>query len=346
MLSERKQTVLKNIINAYLQTMQPVGSKGLAADGSLDVSAATIRNEMNELEKMGFITHPHTSAGRIPTDKGYRYFVDNLLGEDELPSEVAKAIESEYRRKIRSLDDLIDKTSRIVSTLTQQICVAALVKPERLILKQVQLVLLDTTRVLVIWISTMGTVKHSIVDMKETMDVAYLQRIANYLNSELAGEPLENVVPVLTQRLRQERDSLHHVLRGAQRLVKASMIHQSENDFTLALEGRNFIFDKPDFEDASTAKGIFEIFDNREKLFSLLPVNSSDRSVVVRIGRECGADVLSECMLMSSNLYIDTEPVGMITILGPKRSSYGYGISLLGYISEIVNDQIKEIYTF
>ena len=344
MLSARKSRVLRYIITAYLDSMLPVGSNEICDREGLKVSAATIRNDMGELEKLGFITHPHTSAGRIPTDKGYRYYVDNLLEDEDIPADVARRIQGVYKKKIKNLDDLIDKTSRIVSTLSQQTCIAAVFRPDFFVFKQVQLVQLDAGQILVIWITTAGIIRHAVIDMKEPVSLEYLQRIANFLNKELAGLPLEQVTAVISKCLKKQRDSLHKVVEWAGRIVSETLT-DTEFEDQLVLEGRNYIFQKPDFNNLDVTRRIFELLDDKKQLLSIIETPFLGENISVSIGEESGCRELIDCSVITTGIKLRDKNIGAISIIGPKRISYGYGISLLQHISNIVNREIDRIDT-
>jgi heat-inducible transcriptional repressor len=341
-LSNRKKEVLYYIIQSYVENMQPVSSKALTANFKESISAATIRNEMSELEEMGFITHPHTSAGRIPTDKGYRYYVDYLLQQDIIQPHTAEYIENEITDKIESLEDLIIKTARIVSTVSHEACVAAVFSPTFLMFKQVNLVALDHKRILVIWITTAGTVHNSTVVMDEGVSGAKLKQIENMLNSELGGLPLDEIERVILDKLSQERTALYEVYHWARYIVQTTLT-QSSYDFKMSLGGRHYLLEKPEFKDVRKTKRIFTLLENSRELRSLIDDDCENALVSVRIGQENSFDEMWDCSLIKATYKVRNIKAGTITIVGSRRIHYEKVIPLVDYISSILAVRLNKI---
>ena len=341
-LSVRKEEILQYVINSYIDTMQPIGSRTLTRKYDLNLSAATIRNEMCDLEELGFLTHPHISAGRVPTDKGYRYFVDHLLAKERIPEESIRVIKKEFKRKLDSISDLIEKTSRIVSTISQEACIAVLFRPDYFLFKQIDLIPLDERRILVIWVTTLGLVKNEIVDLKETISADYLQRISHFLNSELRGRPLEEIESYILRKLEKQRDSLYRMYQYANQIVKASLVEKTHHE-KLYLEGRNFILGKPEFQNIQKTKRIFEILEDKYELLDLLDDYYEDTTIKVRIGKENRCHDLWDCSLISALYTLRGSCIGTINILGPKRIHYGRLITLLRYISGMMTETVNKL---
>ena len=341
-LNERKEEILQYVINSYIDTMQPIGSRTLTRKYDLHLSAATIRNEMYDLEEMGFLTHPHISAGRIPTDKGYRYFVDHLLEKEHIPEDSIRLIKKEFKKRLESIDDLIEKTSRIVSTISQEACIAVLFRPHYFLFKQVDLIPLDDRRILVIWVTTLGLVKNEIVDLKETISAEYLQRISHFLNAELSGRPLEEIETYILRKLEKQRDSLYRIYQCASQIVKASLAGREHYE-KLYLDGRTFILGKPEFQNIQKTKRIFEILENKYELLGLLDTYYEDTMVKVRIGKENRCHDLWDCSLISALYTLRGSCIGTINILGPKRIHYGRLITLLRYISGMMTETVNKL---
>jgi len=339
-LNQRQKNILYHVINTYLATMQPIGSRTLTMKKGLGCSAATIRNEMYDLEKLGFLTHPHVSSGRIPTDKGYRYYVDYLIQQEEISNDIADKVRYEFKQKIEHIEELIEKTSHIVATISHEICIAVLLKPHSFCFKQVNLVKLDATRVLVLWITTSGLVKNDIIEF-ETIDEKYLKYIANFLNTELTGMPLEEIEAFILDKLSQERDSLYKVYTWANAIVQQTL---AKNQITgsLFLDGRNYLLEKPEFQDIAQSKRLFEILDDKKELFDLFKSTyQTSPDCTVYIGKENHSHDFWNCSLISASFKLRNQAIGSINILGPKRIRYRSGISLLNYITHHINNTIN-----
>lgn len=342
MLSNRKKEVLYYIIQSYVNNMQPVSSKALTANFKNSISAATIRNEMSELEELGFITHPHTSAGRVPTDKGYRYYVDYLLQQDSVQPQTAEYIKSEFADKIESLEDLIIKTARIVSTVSHETCVAAVFSPTFLMFKQVNLVALDHQRILVIWVTTAGTVHNSIVFIDEGVSSERLKHIENMLNSELDGLPLDEIERAILDKLSQERTALYEVYHWARYIVQTTL-SQSNDDFKVSLDGRQYLLEKPEFKDVSKTKRIFTLLENSRELRALIDDDCESALISVRIGHENSFDEMWDCSLVKATYKVRNIKAGTITVVGSRRIHYEKVIPLVDHISSILAVMLNKI---
>lgn len=341
-LSERKQKILYYIICIYTDTMQPVGSRALCRHYDLSLSAATVRNEMCDLEEMGFITHPHTSAGRIPTDKGYRFFVDHMLQEKKIPQDTLKRIQDLYRKRIDTIEDLIQTTTEIISTISHETCLAVLFRPELLFFKQVSLVLLDPKRLLVIWVTTSGNVSNHIMTLKEELTQEYIKRIENYLNSELCGMQLQDIEGHVLQQLTNERDSLYKIYTWARHITQAS-IGKNIGSEKVFLNGRNFLLEKPEFMDIAKTKRLFDLFENKKALIDVVrPLEQNGGSVIIRIGKENSSDDLWDCSLVSAQYHYRNVDMGTINILGPRRLHYGQAVRLLKHISHMMTETLNQ----
>jgi len=344
-LSNRKKEVLYYIIQSYVDNMQPVSSKALTSNFKNSISAATIRNEMSELEELGFITHPHTSAGRIPTDKGYRYYVDYLLQHDSLHPQTAEYIKSEFEKKIESLEDVIIKTARIVSTVSHEACVAAVFNPTFLMFKQVNLVMIDVRRILVIWVTTAGTVHNSIVTIDEGFSVEDLKQIENLLNEELDGLPLDEIERVILDKLSQEHTALYEIYRRARFIVQSSLI-QNENEFKISLDGRQYLLEKPEFQDVDKTRRLLVLLENAHELRTLIHDDSQGTQISVRIGQENNFDEMWDCSMVSASYKVRNIKAGTITVLGPRRIHYEQVIPLVTHISNILAVTLNRIEGF
>ncbi len=335
MLSDRKKEVLFHIIELYVDTVQPVSSKRLTQKVHKSVSAATIRNEMCDLEDMGYITHPHTSAGRVPTDKGYRYYVDHLLHRASIPQEDMFRIKSGLKERIEDLEYFMEKISRIVAAISHETCIAVLFRPYSFLFKQVYLFPLDNGRLRIIWLTTSGLVSNEVIDLGEDISAEYVQKITNFLNTELKGMPLDEIENLILGKLSAERSSLYDIYSCAQQIARKS-ITQNRNEQKMFLDGRNYFLEKPEFYDADKTRQVFQMLESKDELFSLLYDNSTSERIKVSIGKENGCDNFWDCSLISARCQLRNCDVGSIHVLGPRRIHYGRVVSLLEYISDVM----------
>lgn len=343
-LTPRQKEVLNHIIDLYLETMQPVGSRIVTKRFEQPLSAATIRNEMCDLEDMGYITHPHTSAGRVPTDKGYRYYVDNLLQTATVPYSVVQTIKKEFKQKIDSLEDLIVKTTHVLSTITHETCVSILFQPQCYYFKQVNLVALDAKRVLVIWVTTTGVVTNDIVEFADGVVPDELERMSRFLNAELAGLSLPEIEEHIVSKLLAERNSLYQLYERAGQIVKATLIDKKDVG-TVCLDGRNYLLDKPEFSDLARTKRLFALLDDKEVLLNIFGRRHthSPAGMSIRIGQEIETDDLRDCSLIGARYMLRDTCVGTINILGPKRICYRSSIGLLQLMSKMMTETMQTL---
>lgn len=342
MLSDRKKEVLYYIIQAYIESSQPVSSKSLTSKFKNSISAATIRNEMSELEELGYITHPHTSAGRVPTDRGYRYYVDYLLQRSALSDSSVHIIKNEYGVKLENLDNLINKTARIVSTLSHEACVAAVFSDTFLTFKQVNLVFLEPQRVVVIWTTSSGIVKNSIIDMPEGISADLLKQIENFLNKELEGLPLDEVEAFVMKKLSQERNDVFKIYKWAQYVITNTLMPNSQV-YKISLDGRQYLLEKPEFKDFNKTCRLFNLLEDSDDLVSIIGDSSLSTSLTVRIGKENHYDDMWDCSVVSTNYYVRNVKAGSISVVGPRRLQYERIIPLLGHISQIITETLNKI---
>ena len=246
-LKERQKEVLRIIVSTYVKSVNPVGSRTIAKSYKNELSPATIRNEMHDLEERDYIKQPHTSAGRVPTDKGYRYYVDHLMPEPKVPPHVASLVAREYRDRIDNIETLIERTSKILSTLSEQAGLVVFPAFEGLALKRVELTSLGRQHLLMVWVTNNGFVQNRVMDMKEEIPEEELVRINRFLNQELGGMLLEQVKPYLIEKLEHAHDSLRTLCQIAYSIVFESFPKMEQR--RLSMEGSRYILEQPEFQD-------------------------------------------------------------------------------------------------
>ena len=339
-LKERQQEVLRIIISTYVKTVNPVGSRTIARHYRNELSPATIRNEMHDLEERDYIRQPHTSAGRVPTDKGYRYYVDHLLSETKVPPHVATLVAREYRNRMDNVETLIECTSKILSTLSEHAGLVVFPTLEGLTLKRVELTFLSPQHLLTVWVTHNGFVQNRVIDMKEEIPEEELVRINRFLNQELEGMLLEQVQPYLVEKLARAHDSLRTLYQMANSIVFESFPKTEHK--RLSVEGSRYILEQPEFQDWEKSRGLFRTLETKEFLADLVERHSHEPGVQVKIGLEHHCKDIWDCSFVTAQYRVSQRTVGTIGVLGPRRMDYEKMISLVDFISRRFGEALEQ----
>lgn len=339
LLAKRAEHILGIIVLTYLEQGRPVASETIAERYDESLSSATIRNVMHELDELGFIRQPHTSAGRIPTDQGYRYYVDQLLGDPEVPTHVEAVVLREYRLEKDSVESLVERTSKMLSDLSVQTGFVMFPKFDRLKLSQVELTPLGKKHVLVVWVAENGLVQNQAVQLEEPLLPQEVKSLTDLLNRELAGLFLDAVPGYLDQKSAEVSDSLRSLYRRACAVVKRGF--PQETSEKLVLEGSRHILDQPEFRDSQKSKRIFRVIENHSTLLELLRGDLTEGGVRVRIGGENVIHEMQDCAVVTARYEVNREPVGGLGVLGPTRMAYGRVISLVDFVARKFGEALE-----
>jgi heat-inducible transcriptional repressor len=341
-MDDRKRRILQAIIDSHIDTAEPVGSRTIAKKHQLGLSSATIRNVMADLEDMGYLTQPYTSAGRIPSDKGYRFYVDQLMITRELTEQEIESIKSAMEVKINELSQLIKRTSEVISHFTKYTSMAVTPQMKKSSLKAVQVVPIDSFKLLVIVVTKEGIVRNSLVKIQESILPDHLIRVSNTLNEKLSGLAIDQINREVINDIQKEimvsKDVLIPILNGVFEGVK--QVDNSE----IYLEGTTNILNFPEFRDVAKAKEFLEVLDEKELLFNLLRSSAQNGSIKIKIGEENNIEEIKDCSLLTTTYGLGNKVVGTIGIIGPTRMNYSKVISSINYIRNKINEQIKQLF--
>ena len=314
-LNDRSLQLLKKLVERYIDDGQPVGSKVLAQESNL--SSATIRNVMADLEQQGFIQSPHTSAGRIPTISGYRLFVDNLLTVSTLESDALKRL-----REGLTADDSIDvisTASRLLADLTQMAGVVTLPRRDLVCLSHIEFLPLSNNRVLVIFVTNEQEVHNKIIHTNKVFSTSELQQAANYLNAIYCGRSLSAIRNAVLKELHDDRERVNQQMLDAIRMAELAFNHAKE-DYVLA--GETNLMDFSELADREHLKTLFEAFHQKQDVLHLLDHCMKSEGVQIFIGKESGYQAFDHCSLVTSSYSISDEVVGVLGVIGPTRMAY------------------------
>jgi len=339
-LTERQKRILSIIVDAYVENSEPVGSRMIARKYHLDISPATIRNEMSDLEEAGLITHPHTSAGRIPTDIGYRYFIDHLIERQMLAPGIAFDISHQLKHEIEWIDGLIERVSCLLAGITKQAGIVSYPEMKDLVFRRLDLQRFDERHVWTVWTTTTGFSTTLLVDMKNPVTEEEILKIGNFFNEELSGCVFSEIPAEIKNRLSLRRDSLFKLHELAVRMGEEAL--RKIGASRLCVEGSSHILEKPDFQDISKTTSIFRTLENRQGLLELMKEGILSDGVQVHIGRENKLEEIWDCSLITSNYKVHGRTVGVLGILGPKRMPYSSLISYVDFVSREISRVLEQ----
>jgi heat-inducible transcriptional repressor len=319
-LSERSLFLFKSLVEHFINDGQPVGSRTLARDIGLDLSSATIRNIMADLEDMGLLHSPHTSAGRIPTSKGYRLFVDSLLRVNSINEIDVSHISSEFEKEFDT-QILMEKASNMLSDITRLAGIVMLPKQEKQVLKQIEFVSLNDNRILVILIMNDKEIQNRVIHTAKQYTASELQEASNLLNQHYSGKDLDLVKETLLSDLHKMRDDVNKNMKTAIEFATNAFGKEAyKSDFVLA--GQTNLMDFAELCDVDKLKRLFESFNNKRDLLHLLEQAINAKGMQIFIGEESGYEVLDNCSVVTSPYEVDGKILGVLGVIGPIRMNY------------------------
>ncbi len=334
MLDNRKKKVLQAIIEEYINTAEPVSSKALVNNYDLDYSSATIRNEMADLEKNGFLDKTHTSSGRVPSAKGYRFYVDQLLKDDNISLEEIKYISSKLETKVNEIDDLTKIAMNTISEVTHYTAVSIGPKSTMQNIDEIKFVLLGTRMLMAVILTDTGLVKETIIKLEEDITEKQVETINYFFNNKLKGQPLNTIDRPLEQYLVEEMKYSVKVIKPIIEQIKKVLIEEDEQIY---LEGANKAFDLPEFNSLEVAKNFVNVLDTKELISDMLNSGFA-QDINVYIGDENDKEELKDFSIVTFKHKVDNKDLGTIGIIGPKRMDYSKVISVMKYISKKLNE--------
>lgn len=332
-LNERKIQILQAIINDYIETAEPVGSRTIAKKYNLGISSATIRNEMSDLEEMGFILQPHASSGRIPSDLGYRLYVDHLMQKKELGSEEQRYLQSVIARNVGQIDYLLEETAKALSALTNYTTIISEPVSRRTCIKQIRLLPLDSTAVLLVIATEDNFIKNHVIQMGEAPEEERIFDIGLCLNQVLQGYSLQDIDTSVINRLRTElyeyREMVPHILKA----IESTM--RSAEKVQVHMSGTKNILAFPEFSDIQKAKSLFQTLEEKDVLVTLLESGRSN-DIQILIGSENSVQGMKDCSVITATYKMSDDTRGTIGIVGPTRMDYSQVVSVLhGMVSNM-----------
>ena len=336
LLDDRKKKVLQAIVEEYINTAEPVSSNALTKNHGLDYSSATIRNEMAELEKCGYLDKTHTSSGRIPSEKGYRYYVDELLNENDISIEEVKYISDKLETKVNEIEDLTKIAANTISEVTHYTTVSIGPKTTNQLIEEIKFVLLGTRMMMAVILTDTGLVKETIIKFDEDVTQKQVETMNYMFNNKLKGQPLETIDRPLEEYLYDEMTYSINVIKPVIEQLKKVI----QEDEKIYLEGANKSFELPEFNSLAVAKNFINVLDTKELVADMLNSGIAD-DIQVYIGEESEKEQLKDFSVVTFKHKINGKDLGTIGIIGPKRMDYSKVISVMKYINKKLNGNDK-----
>jgi len=339
-LTDRQLLILQVIIDDFIHSAQPVGSRSLSKKEEISLSSATIRNEMSDLEDLGFIEKTHTSSGRVPSDKGYRYYVDHLLSPQKLNEQDVHKVKSIFAERIYELERIVQKSAKILSELTNYTAIALGPAARDNKLKKIQMIPINNHTAVAIIVTDSGYVQNSMFQIPETMDASELEKLTNILNERLTGVSIDNLNGKIYKEvailLRQHISNYDSIIQS---IAHTLIIPTQEKLF---FGGKTNILSQPEFHDLEKIKSLMNMIDHEDSIYELIRKQHS--GINIKIGSENNNSAMENCSLITATYSIGSEQLGTIAILGPTRMEYSRVISLLDYISGDLTDVLTKLY--
>jgi heat-inducible transcriptional repressor len=339
-MDERKKKVLQAIIQDYITTAEPVGSRTVARKYDLGVSPATIRNEMADLEDLGYIEQPHTSAGRIPSDLGYRYYVDCIMEKEELTSYEEEYIAKTFSQKVEQLESVIKQASEILSQVSSYTAIILGPQIGKRIFQRIELILLSPGTALMITIINSRFIKHHVLNIPESITAKDLDRISMVLNGKLQGYALEQVKKATMRDIYDELSRYKSIVNQIMDMI--DHLSSDTSGEKVYLGGTLNIFNQPEFKDIEKVKNLLSVLEQDKILKDLLEVDIP-LGLNIRIGGENKHQGISDCSLITSTYRVSNDIVGTIGILGPTRMPYSKAVSLVECVTINLNKALEKL---
>jgi len=337
-LTERKLKILQAIISDFIASAEPVGSRTLSKKYDMGISPATIRNEMSDLEDLGYLTHPHTSAGRIPSDRAYRLYVDYLMEKTELTEKEKESISEQLASNISELDKTIQHAAGILSEITNLTSFALSPKQETNRLKYINILPADEETVVIMIVAESGKIKNMALKLKTPYTEDSLNLLSKTMTYHYRGKTISDVLTM--DIIRDFEIDIEAMSRLAASIMPRFIdTLESMLDINLYLDGLTNIFSLPEYNNLDRAKMFLEMI-NRKAGFKDVLVNRED-GVVITIGTENKEDSMQDCSLITATYHINGKPVGKLGVIGPTRMDYNKVTSVIEYLTENLNRVFK-----
>ncbi|MBE0425285.1 MAG: heat-inducible transcription repressor HrcA [Nitrospirae bacterium] len=340
-LSERNKKILCAIVQSYINYPDPVGSRAVTKRYSFGLSPATIRNIMADLEDLGFLTQPHTSSGRVPTDLGYRFYVDSLVAEESYHPNIE--VLHDLYRKLETLkndiDTLLSETTKNLSTLSHYLGIAMSPRPNMTTLRRINLLKLGTHKIAAVLFTDEGLLKNKIITMDSDFTQRDLNRIAGYLNSEFAGQTVDDIRLRIIREMSKEKTNCYRLISRAMRICQEAFTFPYSSLF---VSGLSEVLELPDFADLKKIRELSRAIEEKHNIIKLLDRLSESEGVQIVIGSENSLDELKKLSVVVSPCKEGDLTIGVVGIIGPTRMNYSRAIYIVENTAKFITKMLAE----
>jgi len=339
-LSSRSEAFLKALIERYISDGQPVGSRTLAKQTSLELSPATVRNVMADLEELGLISSPHTSAGRVPTARGYRVFVDSLIKVRPLDAKELRRLEGELGGD-QDPQQLVETASALLSQVTRLAGLVTVPRTEQAVFRQIEFLTLSANRILVILITQDGRVYNRIIQAERAYAASELVEASNYFNQTFAGMPLADVKHRLLAEMQRDGEAVQTAVRIAMEMARGIFTHEPSEGAELVVKGEANLLNIPELGDVHKLRKLLDAFSTKHDLLLLLDRCMRVNGVQIFIGQESGYLALEECSVVTAPYQVDGHVVGTLGVIGPTRMAYDQVIAIVDVTAKLLGGALS-----
>lgn len=336
MIDERKLKILQAIVNDYINTGEPVGSRTIAKKHDLGISSATIRNEMADLEEMGFLEQPHSSSGRVPSSKGYRLYVDRIMEYEKLSLDeellIKKAV---LDGALYEVDKVLKQAGTLLSELTNLTCLVTPPSMQKSYIKSIQLVPIDDEGIICVLLTDSGVIKNNVIKIDEVPNLEVLSHISHILNERLKNLTIEQINLQVINNLRNDLKGYENIFNALIPTLYESL--KDDESSKVFMEGTTNLLNYPEYSDIEKAKKILSLLYDKDSVEKLV---DSNENITIKIGDENFIPEAKECSVISASYYLDNKPIGSIALIGPRRINYSRVISIMTGVMKKVNDAL------
>ena len=341
-LNSRQELLLKALVESFISDGQPVGSTKLSQTQNIAISSATIRGVFGDLEDLGYIYSPHKSAGRVPTELGYRMFVDKMVKVQPVDINLIKKLKinltKDHERK-----SIIQKTNEVLSSITELTGIISLPTQKNAELKQIDFLKLSDDKILAILINKNNDVENKIINLDRVYSSSELQEASNYLNAIISGQSVLHIRKILLNELEEMRKDMNSIMSSAITFGKKLFLDTDDlnNEGDLLVSGQTRLMNCKELSDIDTLKTLFEAFSEKNNILHLLDKSISSDGVKIFIGAESGYNVLDDCSIVSAPYRFDNDVVGVLGVIGPKRMAYDRVIPIVDITAKLLSEALK-----
>ena len=337
-MDDRKFLILQAIIDDYITTAMPVGSRTISRNSGVGFSPATIRNEMSDLEELGYLDQPHTSAGRVPSNKAYRLYVDRLMKVGKLSNDERERMHDYMQARSEQVDGVIRSAAQVLADATKYTSVIVAPQLGTLRIRHIQLVPVAECTALMIIVTNLGIVKDAVIRIPEGLDADDLYSISRMLTERLANKSLDAVRQTFSELLR-DADNNRKLMGETLRVIEKKIEEEDSSDVVIG--GSSMLLNYPEYSDVEKAKNFLTVLESKEKLRKLMN-RSGGMEVTIRIGTENDVPEMSDCSIVTAQYRVGDQATGTLGIIGPTRMNYNRVISVLEFMSRAVTELLSD----